>query len=357
LHDLANQQLKQLFIDKRRTAHLEASCRVLVGIAPWIEASADKEAIQLGKLAVKGISSLTNPQSNDYIDFAIHEQVLVEAALLCQALCRGFQTLWCPLSETVKKEVITSIKKTRKFKAHDNNWELFPSMIEAFLLKVNEDVNTTRLYNGLLQYKKWYRGDGVYSDGEEVHVDYYNSYIIQPMLYDLLSIVRYESNAWDDFYELHNKRLQRWATIQERMIAPDGTFPPLGRSLTYRCAAFHGLALCAYINNLDTSLKYGQVRVALSRVMKATLQHPDTFEMGWLTIGLYGKNPMLAEPYINHGSLYICSTIFLPLGLLPHSQFWTDLDAPCTWEQVSLGWSVKRDKPYVECNRDYGKCV
>ena len=31
----------------------------------------------------------------------------------------------------------------------------------------------------------------------------------------------------------------RYAAVQERLIAPDGTFPALGRSIAYRCGAFH----------------------------------------------------------------------------------------------------------------------
>ena len=361
LHAAANQQLKTTFIDKKPTAHLEAICRVLLGIAPWIELAEDERARNLGQLGLKAIASITDPQSHDYIDFHTTEQVLVEVALLCQALHRGYKTLWCPLSTAVKHLVIQSIKKTRQFHAHDNNWELFPSMIEAFLLKVNEDVNPTRLWTGLQQHKLWYRGDGVYSDGEEVHIDYYNSFIVQPMLTDILSIIttfnHKHDKEWSDFSIQHNKRLQRWATLQERMIAPDGTFPPFGRSLTYRCGAFHGLAACAYQNNLHSNLPPSQVRVALTRVIHATLEHPDTFENGWLTKGLYGKQPTLAESYINHGSLYMCSTVFLPLGLPPSAPFWTDVDTPTTWERLVNGDDVERDKPYVECIRKRGKCV
>ena len=37
----------------------------------------------------------------------------------------------------------------------------------------------------------------------------------------------------------------RKAAIEERLIAPDGAFPPVGRSLAYRCGAFHLLAQSA----------------------------------------------------------------------------------------------------------------
>jgi hypothetical protein len=233
-------------------------------------------------------------------------------------------------------------------------------MIEAFFMKIGEDVDFNRLRDGIKEYKEWYKGDGIYGDGVEVHMDYYNSYIIYPMLYEILSILRdcNETNIkYSNLFMKHKIRLQRWAVLQERMIAIDGTFPPIGRSITYRCAAFHGLALNVLIEDLHNTLGYGQVRVALTKAIKATLEHPGTFENGWLTIGLYGKQPSLAEPYINHGSLYLCSTVFLPLGLPQTSKFWTDNDELTTWEKIVNGLDIMRDKPYTECVRKIGKCV
>lgn len=361
LEALSQRRMKDVFIDNKPTAHLEAFCRVLVGIAPWIELNDGDERVEtLRQLSLLSIKSITDPLSKDYIDFSICEQVLVEAAILCLALNRGYNSTWCSLSKVVQQQVIVSLKKTRKFIAHDNNWVLFPSMIEAFLMKTGQDVDDNRLWDGIKQYEEWYKGDGVYGDGVEVHMDYYNSYIIYPMLYEIILITKDvdDNNAkYKRLFMKHKKRLQRWAVLQERMISVDGTFPPIGRSITYRCGAFHGLALNVLINDLHSTLRYGQVRVALTRAIKATLEHPGTFEDGWLTIGLYGKQPSLAERYINHGSVYLCSTVFLPLGLPKTSKFWTDEDEMTTWEQIVNGHDIERDRPYTECIRKIGKCV
>lgn len=362
LNALSKRQMRVDFIDKKPTAHLEAFCRVLVGIAPWLELNEDDENRKtLRDLCLLSIDSITNSLCVDYIDFSICEQILVEAALLCLALNRGYNSIWCSLSKIVQQQVIFSLKKTQKFIAHDNNWVLFPSMIEAFFMKVGENVDYNRLRDGIKQYQEWYKGDGIYGDGVEVHMDYYNSYIIYPMLYEILSIIQNcnaNNNEYSNLFMKHKTRLQRWAILQERMIAVDGTFPPIGRSITYRGAAFHGLALNVLLDDLHNTLKPGQVRVALTKVIRATLEHPETFDKdGWLTIGLYGKQPSLAERYINHGSLYICSTIFLPLGLSRNSKFWTDKDEPTTWEQIANSQDSLRDRPYVECIRKIGKCV
>lgn len=53
------------------------------------------------------------------------------------------------------------------------------------------------------------------------------------------------------------------------------------------------------------------------RCARKTLKCPSTFTKdGWLTIGPYGMQPSLGEFYIPTGSLYLCSNIFLLLGLL-----------------------------------------
>lgn len=49
----------------------------------------------------------------------------------------------------------------------------------------------------------------------------------------------------------------RYAEIQERMIAPDGSYPVLGRSVSYRSAAFQVLGACALFGKLPESLKPG----------------------------------------------------------------------------------------------------
>lgn len=37
---------------------------------------------------------------------------------------------------------------------------------------------------------EWYSGDAHYADGEEFHFDYYNSFVIHPMLTDILIILK-----------------------------------------------------------------------------------------------------------------------------------------------------------------------
>ena len=70
--------------------------------------------------------------------------------------------------------------------------------------------------------------------------------------------------------------------------------------------------------------------------------------MVWLRIGLRGHQPSLAEPYISTGSLYLCSTAFLPLGLPPNDPFWSDTPVPWTAQQILAGKPLPPDHAIAE---------
>jgi hypothetical protein len=137
---------------------------------------------------------------------------------------------------------------------------------------------------------------------------------------------------------------KRYAEIQERMINTDGSFPVTGRSICYRGGAFHHLADMALREQLPASLKPGQVRSALTAVIKKTTEAPGTFTSdGWLNLGLNGHQPGLAERYITTGSLYLCSFILLPLGLPETNAFWSSAPEPWTAVKVWNGQDVPTD--------------
>jgi hypothetical protein len=83
------------------------------------------------------------------------------------------------------------------------------------------------------------------------------------------------------------------------------------------------LAQMALERALPEGLTPGRVRSALTAVIHRTLDAEGTFDAhGWLTIGLCGHQPGVGEGYISTGSLYLCTTAFLPLGLPPGDPFW-----------------------------------
>jgi len=210
--------------------------------------------------------------------------------------------------------------------------------VEAGLARLGAPWDRTRVDYALRQHEQWYLGDGHYGDGPDFHWDYYNSFVIQPMLLDVLDAVAAEKNsAWTAMQAPALTRARRYAAIQERLIGSDGTFPAIGRSIAYRAGAFQLLAQIALRRALPEGVAPGQVRSALSAVLIRTLDAPGTFDAnGWLRIGLAGHQPGAGERYISTGSLYLCATAFLPLGLPPDDPFWTQPVQPWT---ARLAWS------------------
>jgi hypothetical protein len=155
------------------------------------------------------------------------------------------------------------------------------------------------------------------------------------MLLAVLDACGDEEAAWKAMRPRVAERARRYAAVQERLIAPDGSFPAVGRSIAYRSGAFHLLADMALRHALPDEVSPAQVRGALGAVIARTLDAPGTFDAeGWLRIGLCGHQPDVGEAYISTGSLYLCAAAYLPLGLPPLDPFWTSPAQPWTAEGV-----------------------
>ncbi len=318
-------------------AHLEALGRSLAGIGPWLnlkEVLGYEESqvqIEMRNLVSLSLQHATDKSKSDFLNFNRGKQPLVDAAFLAVGLLRSWDSVWLKLSDEIKLRIISCLKSTRKIKPNFSNWILFTGVIEAFLARTGADYDSVRIDYSLNQINQWYLGSGTYSDGPVFKYDYYNSYVIHPFIMEILNVVKDVSNDYDSMYKSFVIRLKEQAILQEKMINPDGSFPVLGRSMTYRFGAFHSLSYTALTNLLPEQLTVGTVRSALTAVMKRTLLAPETLTSeGWLNIGLVGEQPHLAEDYLSTGSMYIALCGFLPLGLSEKSKFWTDSDEPWT---------------------------
>ena len=328
------------------SARLQGLARVLCGIAPMIEAGTLPEGPWQALLG-----AAVDPHHPGFLGGVPGRQTLVEAAFLALAIRRAPTALWDSLSEPVQSDLVTFLRSTRQISPDDTNWLLFPAMIEVILHLIDKPWQRAPVAHAVAMFQHWYRGDGLYGDGPVVHMDYYNSYVIHPMLLDITFTFADVLPRFTAIARQTLIRAQRHAEVLERLIAPDGSFPPLGRSLAYRCGAFHLLAELALTGRLPSSLPPAQVRGALAAVVARTLDtdHAYTPE-GWLRIGLNGPQPALAERYINTGSLYLCSTALLPLGLPETHPFWSAPPAPFTQARLwTMGADIPLDTALAEC--------
>jgi hypothetical protein len=357
LKNLANGTLKaRMPIEQAPTAtnrpsvtHLEAIGRLMAGLAPWIALPPDETAegslrAQYLDLARRAIAKAVDPASPDFLNFAKERQPLVDAAFLAQGVLRARKALGDDLDPSTRRQLVAALESTRVISPGFNNWLLFSATVETALAVLGASWDRMRVDYALRQHEQWYKGDGVYGDGPEFHWDYYNSFVIQPMLLDVLDVCKEEMPAWKSMVTRVDARARRYAAILERLVAPDGTYPAIGRSITYRCGAFHLLAQMALRKALPDEVTPAQTRGALTAVMHRTLEAPETFDRdGWLRIGLCGHQPGVGETYISTGSLYLCAMAFLPLGLPASDAFWSSPAQPWTSVRAWSGQSFPID--------------
>jgi hypothetical protein len=357
LHNLAAGTLKREMpvecitgnvADRRKYTHLEAFGRLLAGIAPWLEAEiapgAERELqAKYRGLARDAMRMATDPGSPDFMNFQAGGQPLVDCGFLSQAILRAPRELWTKLDPATQKNLAAALASCRVVSPPFSNWLMFAATVEAALAAMGQRWDTMRIDYAVREHQQWYVGDGVYGDGPHFHFDYYNSFVIQPMLVDVIRGMRGHARTWESFAADTLARARRYAAIQERLISPEGTFPAVGRSLAYRCGAFHLLAQMALLGELPPPLTGPRVRSALTAVMRRTLEAPGTFDRGWLTVGFCGHQPHIGENYISTGSLYLCSTVLLPLGLPAADQFWAGEAEDWTAKRIWRGEDLAAD--------------
>lgn len=328
----------------KEVAYMEAFGRLMAGIAPWLALPDDgtaegKQRAQLREWALASYANAVDPESPDCLLWKGESQVLVDAAYLAESFLRAKEALWEPLDSLTKARYVSNFKSLRTVRPPYNNWLLFRAMLETFLASIGEEYDGYALEVGIRKMEEWYLGDGWYSDGTEYSLDYYGSYVIHPMLVEIEEVLQERKISSAVSFGLALRRMQRYNILLERLISPEAAYPAVGRSMTYRMGAFQTLALSAWRYGLPEKLTEGQVRNALTAVMKRMFAVEGNFDgKGFLRLGFVGHQPNLADYYTNNGSLYMTSLVFLPLGLPASHTFWT---SPAEEWTSKKAWSGK----------------
>lgn len=339
---------------RKDVTHLEALGRTLVGISAWLSLGGDETPegrlrAEFITLSQKAVIQATDPTSQDFLNFTFGSQPLVDAAFLAQALLRAPDQLWKQLTPAQQTNVINALKATRGIKPYESNWLLFSALVEAALWEFTGTCDKAAITKALEKHEEWYLGDGTYGDGPQFHWDYYNSFVIQPALIDVLEVCKRKNDPLSKMLPNVIGRARRYAEVQERMISPEGTYPVIGRSSAYRFGAFQVLSQMAWRRQLPKETSPAAVRCALTAVIRRTLEAPGTFDdRGWLRAGAVGYQPALRDNYVSTGSLYLCTAGLLHLGLPPGDPFWTAPAAAWTQKRIWAGENVPGDHHYED---------
>jgi len=330
--------------DRAGYAPLEVLGRIFAGAGAWIGGPAgvanarEEEARRRMRDALAAaLVAATSADGRFRCGFSGGDQPLVDAALLALGLFRAGPAFWEALDRAERERTLVALEQARLIRPWHNNWLLFSATLEAFLATKGRRYRPGRIRHALACHERWYLGDGIYSDGATIGVDHYNGGTIQPFLLTLVELDggsgRFVPNAMQARIL---ERARRHALTLERLVAADGSFPAVGRSVSYRCGAFHLLGHLAWRGQLPATLSPARVRGCLGAAIAWTLDAPHTVDPeGWLQVGLRGAQPDLADRYSSGGSGYYCLTAFAPLGLPASDPFWSDPDA--AWSAVLLG--------------------
>lgn len=333
-----------------KVAYLETFARLMAGISPWLALPDDgtpegKQRKQLHEWAIQAYKNAVDPNSPDKITWLTNtSQPLCDASYLVESFMRAPEATWGQLDEVTKKRYIEGLKSLRTIRPAYNNWLLFRAMVEVFFMSIGEEVDEYALSVGLQKMSEWYLSDGWYSDGPEYAMDYYNSYVMHPMMVEVVEMCKKHKFSTPISLDLAVKRMNRFNTILERFISPEGAYPAVGRSVIYRMGAFQTLAMSAWKYGLPKDLTNGSVRSALTCVMKRMFAVDGNFDdKGYLRLGFAGHQPNLANYYSDNGSLYMTSLVFMPLGLPADHPFWTAPAEPWTSQKAWSGQEFPED--------------
>ena len=228
--------------DRRQFTYLEAFGRTLAGIAPWLQCEnldPEEEALRdrTRDLALRCLDVAFNPACKDKMNVSVGFQPIVDAAFLHKESQGAKGTLGT--FRRCEKRLLDAMRATRT-RNRTRTTGCSHATIEALLHHAKQpDWDPMRIDFAITKHQDWYLGDGWHGDGPSFHFDYYNSFVIHPMILDVLDEVKEEYAEWQNFLPEAQKRAARFATHQERLIGLR-TYPLVGAPcISFR--AFHAL--------------------------------------------------------------------------------------------------------------------
>jgi hypothetical protein len=215
-------------------------------------------------------------------------------------------------------------------KVYDNNWHLFPVLVDAVLHSLNVTTERSGARRHYARIKEFYRGDGWFSDGPEEIFDYYNAWGIH---YELFWLQQVEP-GWDS--QFIGPAQEQFLSTYKYLLGSKG-FPILGRSVCYRMAAPAPLVFAQAWHSREVSP--GEARRALDGMWAYFIQR-GALRAGGVTQGYCGPDPRILDNYSGPAScLWALRSLIAAFYLPPGSAFWSAGPLPLPVERA--GYTVR----------------
>lgn len=198
-----------------------------------------------------------------------------------------------------------------------NNWQFFGLLVNILLYKLGyKKIDWKQIRQYQTDIDNLYVSEGIYRDGLESQIDYYNSYAFH--FYSLIYVKL--MNEEDEYIcKVYVERYKLFAKSFLALFSSKGDCVPYGRSLLYRfgvCASFSA----AIYAEIETEINDDIAFVLLKNIK--WWMNKDIFDTnGYLNLGYTYRNHKILEDYSSYGSPYWAFKFFIGLYSVQSSQF------------------------------------
>lgn len=307
--------IKEQALYNENVQKFEQFSRFLLGVTPYLYNRKNEE---LKDYSLSLLEGFINPDSPNYCEVTFDKyttQLFVEmfSPLFFLYICR--KQIGQEYIEKNKKHIIDWFSKIEEI-SFSNNWIWFQIMVNVLLYKLELKPWDSKK-NELLHSKidALYYKNGLYYDGKNGQIDYYNhfSFYFYSLIY--AKIMRFDDHNNSEKYIL---RAYEFGKIYVSYFSDDGECVPFGRSLIYRFGVLAFLGAIVYLD--EEIIPFSYIKDLLIKSIKLWGEK-DIFRNGYLNIGYYYENMNIMEDYNSYGSPYWALKFFIIL-LSESNGFW-----------------------------------
>lgn len=322
-------------VDRR---DIEGFLRTLWGFGPlFSNAQETIEYQSFFKQINQGILTGTNPNDSLYWG-TLHDydQLFVEMGALATYLIFTKDTFWSTLNATEQHYLFNWLDQINQHTIPNTNWLFFRILVNTFFETVDLLASDQQLLTDLAEIEQYYLADGWYFDGYVNQIDYYIPFGMQ--YYGLL-YAKLTPRKNCPYAEQFKQRGGIFAQSFKEWFTMEGVALPFGRSLAYRFAQSSYFAIAAFAGIDCLNVSIAETKYLLSKNMHHWFQQPIFTAEGYLSIGYYYPNLVMAEGYNAPGSPYWSFKNFIILAIDDEASFWqTTPQAPT--------FSLKKRNPH-----------